>query len=442
MLPTLSPMQNHAVKAVDDWYKLVSNNEEMYADEAPVFYLGGYAGTGKSTILPVIIDKLGISLDSIIFCAPTGKAAKVMTEKLKQFGIHRRAGTIHSNIYRPRLLRVDVLIQQHNELLTQREEITKYGGSKDKLADLERSIKMVEKDIDKAYDINEGPKFSLNTESTLREAKLVVVDEASMVGMMVADDLKGFGVPILAIGDPGQLPPVQDEPGLCIGEPDFHLSEIHRQALDNPIIRLSMQAREGSLLKVGKYGTEVDVITRLNDKATYDLDREAQIIVGTNKTRWRVTQKSRKMMGFNNSGPMAGELLIVTKNSRNYPDLVNGAFVTCSESIAMEEGRASFQLKVEDENSNKLELPVFQGTFEEHYLGFKGASSASKRDAHFARKNSEQMDWGWVITCHKAQGSQWDDVIVHDESGSFREDAHRWLYTAITRAAKRLTIVQ
>src|SRR5689334_10217304 len=100
-LPTLTPHQHDAVKAVKAWYKENSGYQHDYyalsgTAESPVFYLGGYAGTGKSTILPVIIDSLGIPLEMIVFCAPTGKAAKVMTEKLKAYGISQRATTIHS----------------------------------------------------------------------------------------------------------------------------------------------------------------------------------------------------------------------------------------------------------------------------------------------------------------------------------------------------------
>ena len=57
------------------------------------------------------------------------------------------------------------------------------------------------------------------------------------------------------------------------------------------------------------------------------------------------------------------------------------------------------------------------------------------------RKNSDEFDYGYALTVHKAQGSQWDDVIVFDESWAFREHRHRWLYTAITRASQRLTVV-
>jgi exodeoxyribonuclease V len=58
-----------------------------------------------------------------------------------------------------------------------------------------------------------------------------------------------------------------------------------------------------------------------------------------------------------------------------------------------------------------------------------------------ARKRYDEFDFGYVLTVHKAQGSQWDDVVLFDESGAFSENRDRWLYTGVTRAAKRLTVV-
>jgi exodeoxyribonuclease-5 len=84
---------------------------------------------------------------------------------------------------------------------------------------------------------------------------------------------------------------------------------------------------------------------------------------------------------------------------------------------------------------------AYQGLFEEHVKREKNFATAAKPSAYRARINDNHVDFGWAITCHKSQGSQWDDVVVHDESGSFREAADQWLYTAITRAAERLVIV-
>ena len=448
-LPTPSEHQEQAITSALDWYR---ENQDIRpeGDGASDFYLGGFAGTGKSTILPTIIDRVGVPPEDIQFCAPTGKAAKVMSEKLKAYGIDRRARTIHSLIYRPRPLRAEI-IQKALDDAKERRDYILTGLHEDgitnwrthpSLVEIDRTIGMLEHDLDKAFDESEGPKFYLNPDSDLRKAKLLVLDELSMVGTTIAEDLRGFGVPILGIGDPGQLPPVGENPGFTNREPDFFMTEIHRQARDNPIIALSILAREGRNIKPGKYGDGVEVVERIRDDATYDMDRNAQIIVGTNKRRWKVTNKLRKKLGYLSSGPCAGEPLIICKNSRTIPDFVNGAFVNCVHDTGdLQEGSVALRVMVEDEDGIQRTVVAVQGLFEEHKLLKKGESTAPKNLAFRARIDNEHLDWGWAITCHRVQGSQWDDVILHDESGAFREDAARWLYTGISRAAKRLTLV-
>jgi exodeoxyribonuclease-5 len=133
---------------------------------------------------------------------------------------------------------------------------------------------------------------------------------------------------------------------------------------------------------------------------------------------------------------------MVCKNSKNAPALVNGSFVTCIDSPGdLYDGDASIDLTVEDEDGKQYKLRVNQGTFEEHHLRKREAATAAKYDAFDSKRFDEILDWGWVITAHKSQGSQWDNVIVHDESGMFRDDADKWLYTAVTRAAEELTVV-
>lgn len=439
-LPTLSTKQEGAVKAATNWFR--NNNLEP-------FKLTGYAGSGKSTILPVIIDSLGIDPEGVAFCAPTGKAAKVMGAKLAQFDIKTRCRTIHSYIYTPKMEKPAVLERRLIDLRNQLEYATnnqhQYPTTEDfKKAERELllQIKQTDKELDKALDRNDHPGFLINLESEVRNKQLIVVDEASMVGTELATDLMSFGIPILAMGDPGQLKPIQDDPGFDLDNPDWFLDEIHRQAADNPIIRLATKAREGETLDYGDYGDGVKVITRRQDQYTTNPELDAQIIVGTHVKRWNVTRAVRKAYGYEGYSPQAGEVLIVCKNSKQIPEFVNGSFVRCTEDVKeLEDGSAYFAIKTEDENGLVRNVYAYQGLFEEHRLRQKNATTAHKRDAFKARIEREHLDWGWAITCHKSQGSQWDNVIVHDESGVFREEASNWLYTAITRAAKELIVV-
>ena len=91
-----------------------------------------------------------------------------------------------------------------------------------------------------------------------RRPKLIVIDECSMVDAELGRDLMSFGVPVLVLGDPAQLPPIQGGGFFTEAEPDAMLTEVHRQAQDDPIVRLSMEIRAGERLEPGDYGeTEV-----------------------------------------------------------------------------------------------------------------------------------------------------------------------------------------
>ena len=452
MLPTLSPHQEGAVRAAVEWFQ-----------DGPVaqdfFYLAGYAGTGKSTILPSIISALGVRLSDVAFCAPTGKAAKVMGEKLFAAGIRNIPTTIHSLIYIPNAQRVDMLLAESEALVKKIDRLKSEmfidckPGMQAELDEAEGNLKAVDAELTDALRAKSaGLSFSVNEKSILwgRDAtedapamgakKLIVVDEASMVDEQIAADLMTFDIPILAIGDPGQLPPVRGNAGLTNKRPSYFLDEIHRQALDSPIIRLSQEVRNGKSLQLGNYGDSVRIIDRFHDDVSYDPDFAAQIICGTNKRRWAITRKLRDAMKLPEH-PVADEPLIVCKNHKDY-GLVNGEFVRpMADAKPFRVGDRGFPLKIQTEGGLELDVMAVQGLFEEHKAMEAGFASCGDRGAHYAKREYLNLDWGWAITCHKSQGSQWDHVIVHDEASVFRDDAARWRYTAITRAAKGLTVV-
>ena len=165
---------------------------------AQVFRLFGYAGTGKTTLARHLAESVD---GEVAFGAFTGKAALVMRSK----GC-KDARTIHSLIYR---------------------------------------AKEVE---------SEEPSFELNEDSEAANAALIVIDECSMVDEEFGRDLLSFGKKVLVLGDPAQLPPVKGGGYFTEAEPDVMLTEVHRQAADDPIIRLSMIVREGRRLEYGVYG--------------------------------------------------------------------------------------------------------------------------------------------------------------------------------------------
>ena len=141
-----------------------------------------------------------------------------------------------------------------------------------------------------------SPTFSLNRQSPISKAKLVVIDECSMVDEQLGRDLLSFGTPVLVLGDPAQLPPISGGGFFTEHEPDHLLTEIHRQARDNPIIRLALDVREGREFMHGDYGT-AQVIDK--SEVTQDLVLGAdQVLVGTNRTRKRYNSAAARAQGL------------------------------------------------------------------------------------------------------------------------------------------------
>lgn len=435
------------------WQSDKPNTMRHGIDPGQAFVFAGYAGSGKSTCVSAMIEKLGLKQSEVMYMAPTGKAAKVLSSKLRAAGWYTPATTIHKAIYMPQAQKSQEIKNQLDRADAEWEYrvSTTASGEYERLYfeelddhQLQVLIKKLENELADAMD-SEGLSFTLKDMKHLPEGvKLMVVDEASMVGEDIAADLASFNLPILAIGDPGQLPPVEGRWGFSMEDPDVFLTEIHRQAAENPIIRLATMAREGEVIKPGTYGDGVKVVTRRNDDVTLDTERDAMVLVGTHKKRFALTMEIRRQLGIKMTGPAEGEPILVQRNSRQYPALVNGSILTCMEDVGdLPDGGVSIQVRLKDEDQDALEytLRCPQALFEEHYFKQRGAYSGPTKAVYAAKANLEHLDWGHVLTVHKAQGSEWDDVVVHDESGVFRGDGDRWLYTGITRAAEKLTLV-
>jgi exodeoxyribonuclease-5 len=338
-----------------------------------VFRLFGYAGTGKTTLARHLAEHID---GDVAFGAFTGKAALVMRAK----GC-KDARTIHGLIYRP-----------HD---TESEE----------------------------------PTFVLNEDSAAASASLIVIDECSMVDAELGRDLLSFGKKVLVLGDPAQLPPVKGGGFFTEAEPDIMLTEVHRQAADDPIIRLSMIVREGGRINRGTYGRS-RVIGR--DEIDTDIVKDAdQVLVGLNKTRRAYNRRLRELGGFSGALPGAGEKLVCLKNNKQ-KGLLNGGIFTVEKAAMIRRGKVRMAVRPEESRGGK---PIRVGVLPQFFEG-------GEEDIPYAlRRNSDEFDYGYALTVHKAQGSQWDDVVLFDESYAFREHRARWLYTGITRAAERLTVV-
>lgn len=349
------------------------------------YWLAGYAGTGKTSIAPYIVAEMRAHRP--LFVAPTNKAAKVLSGKLGQEAI-----SIHKAVYFP--------------------------PSENDTGELG---------------------WRINPNGRAAGADLIICDEASMVGTRLGEDLASFGVPIIAIGDPGQLPPVNDQPYFCVGKPDFVLTRIHRQAEGNPIIALSRDIREGKRLSVGSMNGSVQIARP--GAVDMNLDKLPQIITGTHRRRWSITHTIRDLKGLANSWlPYTGEPLICRKNSMAH-NLINGQEATAGDfSVAAED--AQLDAGVTTDEGESVTCKAWRGPFKEHDSGAPVRPKMYDPDWQAQRGHGvEVFDFGYAITCHVSQGSQWDDVLVYDESRVFRDDAKKWLYTACTRAAERLTVI-
>jgi exodeoxyribonuclease V len=368
-MTAFTPHQNDALRAAADWLR----DKPGTGSTPQVFRLFGYAGTGKTTLARHIAE--GVN-GEVKYAAFTGKAALVMRGR----GCDG-ATTIHSLIYRAQETGV------------------------------------------------EQPSFELWDDAPASKAKLIIIDECSMVDGELGRDLLSFGVPLLVLGDPAQLPPIQGGGFFTAAEPDAMLTEVHRQAQDDPIVRLSMEVRAGEMPEIGRYG-ESEVIPRneLDPNRVMETD---QILVGRNATRRSYNARIRQRLEIDDPLPVAGDKLVCLRNNRR-KGLFNGGLWSVKQRATSKSHIISMRLLPDDEGGGKI---VKVSVRPECFTG--GVEDIAWDN----RKRYDEFDYGYVLTVHKSQGSQWDDVVLFDESFAFSDSRARWLYTGITRAAKRLTLV-
>jgi exodeoxyribonuclease-5 len=360
-----SRQQDGALIAVRNWLR---------DRDRQVFRLFGYAGTGKTTLAKHFAEGVDGPVRHAAF---TGKAAHVM----RNMGCEG-ASTIHHLIYRP-------IDESEDGALT----------------------------------------FELKWASTAACAALIIIDECSMVDAQMGHDLLGFGKPVLVLGDPFQLPPIDSGGYFTNAKPDVLLTEVHRQARDNPIIAMATTVREGGRLARGAYG-DSRVLTNAHNIDPLDAD---QVLVGRNATRRQINARVRARRELVGDYPLAGDKLVCLRNNYTFgtdtPLLngslwrVKGAYV-CGDEIEL-------SLQSEDDDG---ELSVTSHTY--LFTGRERELSKEQR-AHYG-----QFSFGYALTVHKAQGSQWRDVLLHNEAAVFGADARRWLYTGLTRAQERVTVIQ
>lgn len=428
-----SPQQERALASVQSWVTRVHADEDV----PKVFRLFGFAGTGKSTLAKHIGDMENERARGYTqYAAFTGKAAVVMRRK----GCDN-ARTLHGMIYTSH-------DKSQNELTRLNEELEAAKARNDgrRTYELSKAI-----DDEKQNLLQPGfspkPRVSALTiyadedederdygvRRPIATVSLLVIDECSMVDERLGKDVLNLGVPILVLGDPAQLPPVAAGAGyFTAAKPDILLTEIHRQAADSPIIAMASRVRLGQSLDYGDYGQGCGVVENVAPQEWLDAD---QILCWKNVTRKAINARVRTLKGHEGFLPNPGEKLVCLRNSRE-EGLLNGSLWETIESRDDPKG-STFRLRVRSLDDDANDRRELQATVHKHHFMEDGAEPMDM----YERMEANEFDFGYALTVHKAQGSQFDDVVLMDECFS-RDIRTKWLYTGITRAAKRIRIVR
>jgi exodeoxyribonuclease-5 len=387
----LNTQQLEAVKKGKKWFKSLNKQ---------VFEIAGFAGTGKSTIVDIIIKECNLDISEVLFTAFVGKAAMILAMK----GLP--AKTIHSTFYD--CIDVPKKDDKGNVVMIDgRVLFTKKFIKKKKLPD---------------------------------EIKLIVIDEASMVNKQLRDDILSFAVPVIALGDLHQLPPVFGD-AVFLVNPDVILTEIMRQKADNPIIHLATLARERRWdeMDYGRYGTKC-LVCHKKDLLEYKslLKNSNVVICGKNATRESLNGYIRKeVYGIESPDLIIGDKLICRQN--NWEE-------SLGDNIFLINGMIGFvdDIDVESYNSRSIDID-FRPEFMESKSFTNLTIDYRYLNMPYGLKKTymtyfNKFEFGYAITCHLSQGSQYNKVLIYNERMGDDEFYSKWLYTAITRAIDKLVI--
>ena len=377
-----------------------------FHDGEPWTCISGYAGSGKSTLVTFIIAALGIDPQEVAYCAFTGKAANV----LKQKGCPNPT-TAHKLLYRSKPLPNGSYVHEPRDVLEE-------------------------------------------------DYKLIIVDEVSMLPKDMWELLLSHGVPVLACGDPGQLPPIdKTQDNHVLDRPHIFLDEIMRQAQESEIIRLSMHIRAGQpLSSFNAAGAQVRIVSR-EEVGPGMLKWPDQIICAMNKTRNDINQAIRSFDG-RGSEPEVGDKIIGLTNHWHFfstkgEPLTNGSIGTITRLQSINCNLPSYiypERKItildtdiaSDDDEIYNQIPI-------DYLALTTGQKTLTGEQEYKLRKSKKIiipapfdfAYAYAITCWKAQGSEWDKVLLYEENFPFDKEEHiKFLYTGCTRASEKLIVVK
>jgi exodeoxyribonuclease-5 len=374
---TLNDDQRDAIKKAINWY--------YDRNKRNILVICGFAGTGKSTLIQYLITILGLAPYQVIYTSFTGRAVEILRRKNCQ------ANTIHKTFYSVRK-------------------------------------------------INDRIHFKKKTNLS-SAIKLVVIDELSMVNDRMMDDILSFNIPIIGLGDHGQLPPIYGA-NKYIANPDIFLKQIMRQSGDLGILRLATLARSGDDIPFGDYiESRVIRVKDIDNIEKYDI-----VLCWKNVTRRNLNILIRSILGYTSSYPCSGERLTCLKNNYvhliEYDDdiplfLVNGMDLICCNNENEKEDADCITLTYRPPfvKDSYFKTRVHKGPFDAYQTENKYIIEEATDDVVF-------LDFGNACTVHKSQSTEYDNVLIIDEFKGSTDLYNKWLYTAITRARKSVTIAR
>ena len=378
---------------------------ERYKQNFKYVTISGYAGSGKSTLVRFIIDAINIDKEKVCYCAFTGKAAEVLRKKG-----NKNVCTLHKLLY---------------------EHIPKPNGGffKKKKLQLEYNI--------------------------------IVVDEVSMAPKSLIDLLFSHNVYIICLGDPGQLPPInKNEDNHLLDNPHIFLDEIMRQAQESEIIQLTMKIRNNEPIDYYN-GKDVKIIP-YSQLTTGVLQWGDQILTATNAKREAINNQMRLLAG-RDGAPQNGDKIICLRNywddlSNNGDALVNGSigilqnsFKTWREIPKVVKGNIKkFDVLIGDlvipetnDVYNLVEMDYNMFLTGKKCCDWKLSYKLGKLKHKYGEIVPKEFTYAYAITYWKAQGSEWDNVVVLEENFPYDKDTHRRaMYTALTRASEKVVWVR
>lgn len=391
--------QLDAIKKCVEWY---FTKTHIY----PFFAIGGLAGTGKSTVVSIIIKLLGVPLQDVVFATLTGKASLVLRLK------GNPSNTIHKTFY-------SVYKSKKSFVFSKKHRIP----------------------------------------SNIR---LIVIDEVSMINQNMLEDILSFGIPVIVLGDYNQLKPIFGS-NIFLEDPNnfnVFLTQVMRQNDTSGILDLADMSRNNEPISLGQYKQSKAITMEefLNDVTKYDV-----VLCYANKTRRILNNYIREQLGYKTVFPVKGEKVLCLMNNYNYEleymdipiYIINGmlGIVTKDAYQIDEDGLELLNLEfipdflVDQDNSNlKFNSKCFREPFEQYR---KDITKEAFIEALYndtieddALEDILMVDFGYAFTVHKSQGSQFDHVavLVSDYRGS-GEAFKNWLYTAITRGVKSVTLI-